>query len=63
MKCHVRLTHDKYLADHKIAAEYLNLAIKEGNLSVILMAVRNIVKAMIKAGFRIIANAISGMTR
>jgi len=41
----VRATHNESLRDTEIAAEYLSEALKDGDETVILMALRNIVKA------------------
>jgi len=41
----VRATHNQYLRDPAVAAEYLNAAFEEGDAAVILMAIRNIAEA------------------
>ena len=41
----VRSTHNHYLRDPEISAEYLNEALEDSDPSVILMAVRNIAEA------------------
>jgi probable addiction module antidote protein len=41
----VRETHARYLCDSKVAIEYLNAALEEGDRAVILMAMRNIAAA------------------
>jgi probable addiction module antidote protein len=45
MKRNVRETHNQYLRDTEVAAEYLNEALSDGDSSVILMALRNIAEA------------------
>lgn len=41
----IRKTHNKYLKNPKIAAEYINEALETNDTSVILMAIRNVVDA------------------
>ena len=41
----VRATHDRFLRDQEIAAEYLCAALDDGDPAVILMALRNIAEA------------------
>lgn len=41
----VRETHAGYLRDSRVAIEYLNAALEEGDPAVILMALRNLVEA------------------
>lgn len=41
----VRETHNKYLRDPVVAAEYINQALESGDVAVILMAIRNVVDA------------------
>lgn len=41
----VRVTHNKHLRNHEVAAEYLCAALDDGDPAVILMALRNIAEA------------------
>jgi DNA-binding phage protein len=41
----VRETHNKHLRDPEVAAEYINQALASDDVSVILMAIRNVVDA------------------
>jgi len=41
----VRTTHNRHLGDRRIAAEYLNAALEDGDPAVILMSLRNIAEA------------------
>lgn len=45
MTRNVRSTHNQYLRDPEVAAEYLSEALDDGDPSVILMALRNIAEA------------------
>ena len=45
MTRNVRSTHNNYLRDTHVAAEYLSEALEDGEPSVILMALRNIAEA------------------
>ena len=45
MTRNVRMTHREHLRDPEVAAEYLNEALEEANLAVVLMALRNIAEA------------------
>ena len=41
----IRETHNTFLKDPKIAAEYINHALESNDVAVILMAIRNVVEA------------------
>ena len=41
----VRTTHSEHLRNPEVAAEYLNLALKEDDPGIMLMALRNIAEA------------------
>lgn len=41
----VRETHNKHLKDPEVAAEYINEALSSNDVSIILMAIRNVVDA------------------
>lgn len=45
MMRNVRTTHTDHLRDPEVAAEYLSEALEDGDVAVILMAIRNIAEA------------------
>ena len=45
MISNVRATHNQHLRDSDVAAEYLNEALCDGDVAVVLMALRNIAEA------------------
>jgi probable addiction module antidote protein len=45
MKRNVRATHNEYLRDPEVALEYLNEALEDGDVSIMLMALRNVAEA------------------
>lgn len=45
MPRNVRTTHSEHLRDPQVVVEYLHQALQEGDLAVVLMALRNIAEA------------------